>query len=278
MHAQTFQNTTATATIDGINRLGDCGANVQPGVHMSKITIPLTGPIADASKITFNLSLNATWLGDITADIITPTGEAITLIRRIGTSTNIDGCGDSSNFIAANPLSFNSANTTLIDAGSLLDAGNIPVGNYAPTAGTAAYPAHNLANMATFLNGKQIGGDWRLVIYDYGAGDPSNITSWQMIIASGATLRTNESGVFTSEIIVKENPVKDKLLLRLNNNDFKSLNLEIFDASGRLVQKESVPRQATDFEMDASNWSPGLYLLVPTKDGDRKQAIKLSKK
>lgn len=245
---------------------------------MSEISVPISGTIADPSKITFNLSLNATWLGDVAADLITPSGEAITLIRRIGTSTNIDGCGDSSNFIAANPLSFNSANTTLIDAGSLVDAGNVPVGNYAPTAGTAAYPAHNMVNMATFLNGKQINGNWRLIIYDYGAGDPSNIASWQMIIGTGALLRANDSGIFTSEIIVKENPVKDQLLLKLNNNDFKSLTLEIFDASGKLIQKESVPRQAQDFEINASNWSPGLYLLVPIKDGERKQAIKLNKK
>lgn len=78
--------------------------------------------------------------------------------------------------------------------------------------------------------------------------------------------------------MVKENPVKDKLLLKLNHNDFKSLVLEIYDASGKLIKTESVPRQATDFEVDASDWYRGLYLLIPVKDGDRKQSIKLLKK
>lgn len=277
-HAQTYQNIAPTIPIDGINRLGDCGANVQPGVHMSVINIPITGTISDPSKITFNLSLNATWLGDVDADIISPSGDAITLIRRIGTSNNNNSCGDSSNFLPANVLSFNSSNVNVIDAVSLTDAQNVPAGNYAPTIGLAKYPTHNVIGMSPFLTGKQVNGDWTLIIYDYGAGDPSNIASWQIILNSGAFLKTSESGIFTSEIIVKENPVKEKLLLKLNNSDFKSLILEIYDASGKLIKKESVPREATDFEINASNWYPGLYLLVPIKDGDRKQPIKLLKK
>lgn len=276
--AQTYQNTTATATVDALNRLGDCGGNVQPGVHMSKINVPITGTIADPTKITLNLSLNATWLGDVAADIISPTGEAITLIRRIGTSGNVNSCGDSSNFLPANILSFNSANSLLIDAASLTDAQNIPAGNYAPTIGTAQYPTHNPVSMSTFLNGKTITGDWTLVIYDYGVGDPSNIASWQIIVSSGAVLKSNEAGIFTSEILVKENPVKENLMLRLNNNDFKSLALEIYDNSGKLIKKENIPNQAKDFQMDTSNWTTGSYLLVPIKDGERKQAIKLLKK
>lgn len=278
IHAQTYQNTTATSAVDGINRLGDCGANVQPGVHMSTISIPIAGTIADPTKITFNLSLNATWLGDVAADIISPSGDAITLIRRIGTSTNNNSCGDSSNFLPANVLSFNSANSNPIDAASLTDSQNVPAGNYIPTIGSAKYPTHNIVGMSTFLTGKQISGDWTLIIYDYGAGDTSNISSWQIILNSGAVLKTSESGIFTSEIMVKENPVKDKLLLKLNTNDFTSLVLEIYDASGKLLKKESVPRQATDFEINASDWYPGLYLLIPVKDGDRKQPIKLLKK
>lgn len=276
--AQTYQNTTATATVDALNRLGDCGGNVQPGVHMSKINIPITGTIADPTKITLNLSLNATWLGDVAADVISPTGEAITLIRRIGTTGSISSCGDSSNFLPANILSFNSANSLLIDAASLADNQNIPAGNYAPTIGTAQYPTHNPVSMSTFLNGKTITGDWTLVIYDYGVGDPSNIDSWQIIVSSGAVLKSNEAGIFTSEIQVKENPVKENLMLRLNNNDFKSLALEIYDNSGKLIKKENIPNQAQDFQMNVSNWTPGSYLLIPVKDGERKQAIKLIKK
>lgn len=275
--AQTYQNTTATATVDGINRLGDCGANVQPGVHMSEINVPLTGSIVDPSKITFNLSLNATWLGDIVADIITPSGEAITLIRRIGTTVNINTCGDSSNFISTNPLSFNSANTKLIDAASLTDAQNVPVGNYAPTAGSAAYPAHNLVNMATFLTGKQIKGDWRLIIYDYGEGGPSNIASWQIIIGAGATLKASDVGTFGSEISLKQNPVEDYLMVDVTN-DFKSLNLEIYDASGKIVKNENLLKNSKNIQIDVRNLSPGMYLLTPVKDGERKQAIKFIKK
>lgn len=277
LQAQTYQNSTATAPVDGIARLIHPCGYVQPGVHMSVINIPITGTIVDPSKITFNLSLNANWLGEVAADIVRPSGEAMTLIRRIGT-TPTEYCGDDSNFASANLLSFNSANVNPIDAASLTNEQSVPPGNYIPTLGTSQYPTHNPISMASFLNGMQVNGDWFLVIYDYGAGLPSNIASWQINIAAGALLRSNETGVFTSEIIVKENPVKDQLLLKLNNNDFKSLVLEVYDASGKIMKKENILKQATDFEIDASTWSQGLYMLIPIKDGERKQPIKLIKK
>ena len=274
--AQTFQNTTATADALAETRAGGCGYNVQPGVQMSSITVPLVGTIADASKITINVALTSDWLGDVTLDLINPQGQAITLIRRLGASL-VTSCGDSSKFAAANVLGFNSTNTTPIDF-SILSTASIPAGNYAPTYGNAPYPTHNPGTLAAFLPGKQLNGEWRLILYDYGTGEPSTIASWQMIVANGATLKTsNVSGTFGNVISLKQNPVADHLLIDVNV-DFKSLMLEIYDASGKVVKKENVLRNAKEVKIPASELTPGMYLLVPIIDGEKSQPIKFIKK
>ena len=274
--AQTYQNNIPATAVDGTQRGGACGFGTQPGVNMSDITVPLTGTIIDASKITVNLSLGAAWLGDVVVELVSPGGEAITLIRRVGAGTN-SSCGDSSSFITANILGFNSANVNPIDAGAVGTTIPVPAGNYTPTYGTAKFPIHNPASMATFLNGKQLGGAWRLIVYDYGVGDATTLNSWQIVVAAGATLRANETGTFGSEISIKQNPVQDNLLIDVTN-DFKSLNLEIYDASGKRIKSENVLRSVNEVAIDVRNLTPGMYLLNPVKDGERKQSIKFIKK
>lgn len=272
--AQTYQNNTATPDAVAEQRATGCGYGVQPGVQMSSITIPLVGTIADASKITINLSLTSAWLGDVTVDLINPQGQAITLIRRLGANL-VSSCGDSSKFGAANILSFNSTNTTAIDH-TIPSTETIPAGNYKPTYGSAPYPTHNPGTLADFLPGKKLDGEWRLILYDYGVGEPSTIASWQMIVGNGATMKTKEAGVFGNDISLKQNPVQDQLLLNVKD-DFKSLSLGIYDASGKLVKNENILRGSKDFQVDVRNLSPGMYLLVPIKDGEKKQSIKFIK-
>ena len=275
--AQTFQNTTASTVVDGVQRAGQCGFGVQPGVEMSNITVSTVGTIIDPSKITINLSIDAGWLGDVVVDLVSPQGEAVTLIRRINAISNT-ACGDSSNFAAANILSFNSSNTAQIDHSAGTSAYDIPSGNYLPSFGTAKYPIHAPTNLATFFTGRQLNGEWRLVVYDYGVGEPTTLQSWQMIVGTGATLKTSDvAATFGSVISLKQNPVEDFLLIDVNT-DFKSLNLEIYDASGKIVKKENVLRGAKDLRIPASELTPGMYLLVPIKDGQKIQPIKFIKK
>ena len=243
---------------------------------MSSIAVPLTGTITDPSKITFNLALTSSWLGDVTVDLVSPQGQAITLIRRISANL-VTSCGDSSDFIAANVLGFKSANTTLIDAAGIAATIAVPAGNYAPTYGNAPYRTHNPGSLDTFLNGKQLDGDWRLILYDYGTGEPSTIASWQIIVASGAVLKTKEAGVFGNEVSLKQNPVQDQLLLDVKE-DFKSLIYEIYDASGKAVKKETMLNGRNDFNIDVRTLSPGMYMVIPIKDGERLQTIKFIKK
>ena len=274
--AQTYQNNTATVAADALSRLSGCGYGTQPVVSMSSIIVPLVGTIADPTKITVNLSLNSAWLGDVVVELVSPAGQALTLIRRIGANLN-SSCEDSSTFVAANILGFNSSNVALIDAATILSGLPIPAGNYAPTYGNAPFPQHHPGNMTTFLNGRTLNGDWRLIMYDYGTGELSNINSWQIIVGAGALLKSNEGGVFSNDISLQQNPVQDYLKLNVQK-DFKNLVFEIYHTSGKMVKTENILNTKSDFNIDVRNLSPGMYLLLPVKDGERKQAIKFIKK
>ena len=61
---------------------------------------------------------------------------------------------------------------------------------------------------------------------------------------------------------------------------------ELYDKNGnqigyrmtKRIKNEDVMRDATDIKIDVRNLSPGMYLLNPVKDGERKQSIKFIKK
>lgn len=277
LQAQTYQNTSSTIpSVDAVAREGTCGAATQPGVNMSSISVPITGVITDPSKITVNVAISADWLGDVVLELITPSLEAITLIRRIGASS-FTSCGDSSSFVKENILGFNAANTAPINAAAVGIGVAIPAGNYAPTYGTAKFPLHHPGDMGAFLKNKQLNGLWRLVIYDYGLSAPTKIDSWQLVVSAGATTLSTKMSVFGSEVSLKQNPVEDVLSLDVNPG-FSSLKLEIYDATGKLVKAQTVSKNAEEIQMDATQLASGLYFLVPIKDGEKRQTIKFLKK
>ena len=148
----------------------------------------------------------------------------------------------------------------------------IPAGNCAPTYGSAKFPQQHPGDMQT----KRLNDDWRLIIYDYGAGYPSTIDSWQTAVASGV-LSIDAAGVFGSEVSLKQNPVEDFLSIEVNSN-FNSLDFEIYDIIGKLVKKEDVSHNENDIKIDASDLSAGMYSLKATKDGKKTQSIKFVKK
>lgn len=274
-YAQTYQNDTPTPPTDGVSRLSGCGFGTDPGVQMNEITVPLVGDISDPTKITVNLSLSAGWLGDVVVDLVSPAGEAITLIRRIGATGN-GSCGDSSSFIPANILSFNSTNPAVINASAVGVGIPIPAGNYLPSLGAAPYPVHSPADMTTFLTGRKLNGTWRLIVYDYGLGEPTILNSWQMVIGTGA-LKTGETGTFGSELSLKKNPVDEYLMLNITEQ-FKTLQFEIYDVSGKMIKKENMLNSARDLQIDVRNLTPGMYILNSVRDGERLQPIKFIKK
>lgn len=275
-HAQTYQNNTPTPGAATETRLSGCESGVQPGVQMSNITVPLTGTVGDPTKITIELGITSGWAGDVQIDLIAPSGDAMTLIRRMGATSNT-GCGNSGDFVATNLLTFNSANTAPINLTGISGAIVIPGGFYAPTYGTAKYPGYFPKTMDSFLMGQNVSGIWRLVLYDFGTGDEAILDNWKISFAPGATLKTANVNVFQSAITLKQNPVGDQLLVNISES-YKTLSFEIYDASGKLLKTEKISGKGKDLEINIHELSSGMYLLLPIKDGERQKTLEFIKK
>lgn len=155
-----------------------------PGVSESKITVSNEGVIADASKVSIKLDLQHTWAGDLVVQVFTPSGESCTLIKRLGTSN----VGSSSDFVPENRIVFNSTATTSInDAAISLATLIIPAGIYLPGKGYNISPQEILmTDLAAFLNGKSIKGDWKIRIGDHSNSDIGRLHSWKLEFDTGA--------------------------------------------------------------------------------------------
>jgi len=171
------ENNTALIIPDG-------NAATTPGIAENKISVSNEGIIADASKVSIKLDLQHTWPGDLVVQVFAPSGESCTLIKRIGTVS----AGTDRDFLSGNIISFNSAATaTINDVVSAGTATNIPAGTYLPGAGINATPeAILMTDLATFLNGKSVKGEWKIRIGDYSYQDTGKLNNWKLEFATGA--------------------------------------------------------------------------------------------
>lgn len=274
--AQTYSFNTVTPIPDGAGTSCASGAT-SIGNVVTTINVPLTPAITDPTKVTINLDLVHTWLGDVVAKLGTPSGASCALIKRMG-ATSDTSCGDSSDFASGNILSFNAANTTTINVVTPGSTQSIPAGSYAPTAGASTFPTDiPLCNLSTFLNGVVVNGNWTMTLYDNGEEDTGSLNSWQIIFSTGFDLDTQDF-LFTKRISVLGNPFTENLNLKLNEPG--DTVLRIYSIDGREVFTKSYAANdvSQNINIDSSSWQQGIYLLVPEVEGRKLNAIKLAKK
>ena len=73
------------------------------------------------------------------------------------------------------------------------------------------------------------------------------------------------------------NPAAEFVTVRTNNSDAAAAVIEFFDANGQLIKKEEYPMLNSEFDVNISNLSTGLYFVVITTENER-QTFKLIKK
>jgi subtilisin-like proprotein convertase family protein len=132
-----------------------------------------TGIISDKNKITLEMNVQHPDKRDLTFSLQAPDGSVKFFVYRIG-----NGAGK---YIGTNKLRFNATFTDAIPA-SVADVAN---GNYKESFGSS-YTSQNLEPIFSFLQGKQIQGEWKLYAYDYQFGDVGSIISWSLIFGEGA--------------------------------------------------------------------------------------------
>lgn len=164
---------------------GQYGSNAVSTPVVSTISVTESGKIKDPSKVTIALELSHTWSGDCVVELISPDGESTTLIKRLG-STSDTSVGDGSDFDAGSVLSFNSENTMGFDM-TLGAAAGYPAGDYMPASGESSFPTTAImVALDVFLQNKQVNGDWKLRLQDYGLGDTGTLLGWSIDFEQGA--------------------------------------------------------------------------------------------
>jgi len=148
-------------------------------------TISLSTPIPDTHIVTdmsVELSMDHTWTGDLTFELIAPNGETLLLYTRPS------GIGDSSDLNRNFPITFTDDATT--DA-NLLGVGIGGSNTICQTSGSPCeyFPSGNTNGFEQFiatLNAANIdfNGDWTLHITDDQGGDEGNLFSWNIHIES----------------------------------------------------------------------------------------------
>ncbi len=270
MQAQTYSMTGAVTIIDAPTGCGDTGI---PTLAAGTVNVPLTGTLTNAASLTINLGITHTWMGDLVMELETPAGTKCALIKRIGAATDA-ACGSGSNFIGANVLSFNSANTAPVPA---LPATGIPAGSYAPTGPTApsTFPATiPLCNLATFLNGVAINGAWKMNTYDHGGGDTGTLDTFSLVF----TGLSGEEFVFTNAVSVLGNPFENELVVKVNNLSTSTAVMNLYAMDGKLVNTTNVTNFEQSTSIETSKLTQGVYLLVAEIDGVAQKAIRVIKR
>lgn len=125
-----------------------------------------------------------TWVGDLIVTITAPNGNAVDLMRRVGSSTTT-GVGDSSNLgsAAGGPVTYifddSSSNSIWTAAASGDTNFFIPGGTYQPSSNlftgslATSYSATNFSTL-----GNQVAGNWTLKITDNAGQDTGAFTQW----------------------------------------------------------------------------------------------------
>ncbi len=160
------------------------------GIAESTINLTQTGNIGNPNKVTLEIDMEANWIGELVIQLIAPSGESTAIIKRIGITADVGSQGDGSDFKTGQKLSFNAGFSTVMPYASLANSGFIPTGNYDTVFGLPVFTnvTTNIPEikLATFLNNKNIQGNWKLKIYDCETMDTNKLNSWKIKFDTGA--------------------------------------------------------------------------------------------
>lgn len=282
MSAQLYVNNTSTVLADAGAADGCGNGALTPGVTTSLINVPVAALVSDPNLVIFSVGMTHSWVTDLTVEITTPTTTSCALLKRVAAAALADnGCGSSSNFLAANVLNFSAAYATPF-VPSTTSATNNPGGNFAPSGQIAsAYPAGvTLCNLATFLTNLAIQGNWELKITDTGGGDTGTLETWSINFQPGSLLGNPDFGaIYASTISVMQNPFNEQLTLRANEYDLQSLTFDVYAIDGKLVYSNTLAAFNDEglLTVDTSSWSSGAYVLVPLKNEKFTHTLKIIK-
>ncbi len=150
----------------------------------ASLNVTAMGTLVDLSKMTLELKLKHSFANDLAAVLIPPEVGARAMNKSPNT-TGFEDCfiyrvGNNEDYLENNVLRFNTTFTnTLAPQNDFL-----PAGNYKESKNNVFQQSLN--PLFQNLQGKSVNGKWRLLLYDFSAGDTGQLISWKLIFDPGA--------------------------------------------------------------------------------------------
>jgi len=150
------------------------------------------GAAGTVEDVDVSVTLEHTWVGDLTVRVVSPVGTVATVMSRPGgaepSDDGVDGTfGDSSNLALTTPISYSSTNG-VVDAelmGSTIDTSGIVCAddgecNFLPNPDSAA----DSGDLSAIFDGEDAAGTWQLCVGDSNGLDTGNLASADFTITA----------------------------------------------------------------------------------------------
>jgi len=205
----------------------------------STLSISSGGVISD---VNVNVSIQHTWISDLTLRIASPAGTIVTLV------TN-----------PCNPnASINDIEATFDDSGTVFACGN------SPGIGGIVLPAQALSA----FNGQNSTGIWTLTVIDGFNVDGGSINAWGLNICSIAPLNINENTF--QDFVLYPNPNNGNFTVKFSTVNSDDVTIEVYDMRGRQIYTNEFSNNGNFNEsIDLNTVQSGVY-LVSVSNGDTK--------
>lgn len=168
-----FSFQTAGEDCDHVFSSSDVPKVISPdvaGTTYSSLTIPDNAVIAD---VNVHLTASHSYVGDLSAKLITPTSQEIALFDQPGAPETDFGCPNE--------------NLDLVfDDAAVLTATDLE--NTCDPTGIALQGAFKPIGVLSVLNGQNIGGNWQIAVTDNAVDDGGEITAWSLSVCYPALI------------------------------------------------------------------------------------------
>ncbi len=202
----------------------------------STLNIPTGGVISD---ININMNVTHTWINDLTATLISPSGTEVQLFARPCTDSKIQNI-----------------NATFDDAGIALVCGTNP-----GISGTVQSKAP-----LTVLNGLNSAGIWTLKISDAVNADGGTLNSWSLNICTIQPLSIDE--IAFQNFVLYPNPNRGNFTIQFNPTSSNEIVVLVHDIMGRKILSNTYPNTGQFSQnLQLENVQSGVY-LVTVQEGE----------
>lgn len=231
------ENCTITVATDGPKPISASGSPTVTSV----INLEQSGAVSD---INVTINLTHSYVGELTATLISPSGTEVVVL---------DGtCGSANNI-----------NATFDDSGIVIVCSNNPAisGTVIPTQLLAAF------------NGENASGNWTLRIKDNESGDGGSFIGWSMnSCAVGPVLAVNQNQIRNFEIA--PNPNTGQFNIKFDSQSADTTVVAVYDIGGRQILSKTFQQTSVFNENISLNAASGIYLVTVT-NGNQKETRKI---